>query len=116
MTKTKRKIRPGDSPELFKLAVSGSLTSSYLLPGDRVTKGQAISHLAGELRDRYGCNGVGWVLPGNLSDLASLLESSGFRVVRGRPLRLTRAGASKPYAPCQVVVPADYARLARPYG
>lgn len=113
----RRRLLPADHPEMFKQAVKGYLSSSYLLPGDRVVRGQAISYLASELRDRYGCNGgVGWVLPANLSDLASLLESSGFAVVRGRPLRLTRTGASKPYAPCMVVVPADYASLAKPYG
>lgn len=112
----RRRLLPADHPEMFKQAVRAHLAANYLLPGDRVVRGQAISYLASELRDRYGCTGVGWVLPGNLSDLASLLESSGFAVVRGRPLRLTRTGASKPYAACQVVVPADYASLAKPYG
>ncbi len=115
MTQTKRKIRPDDSPEMFKLAVRSSLGADYLLPGDRVVRGQAISFLASELRDQYGCKGVGWVLPGNKSDLASLLESSGFRVLRGRPLRYTRANTLKPYAPCLVVVPADYAATAKPF-
>lgn len=116
MFKVKRpKITPEQNPELFKQAVRAQLHTDYLMSGDVVAKGQAVTYLAAELRDQYGCYPVGWRLPANQVDLASVLEEHGFVLAQGRHLRMARAGGLTPYGRCVVVLPADWARLARKF-